>query len=120
MLKEISNPYTKSLIENLILILDQRRPAIQQTERFLYVKSWTTLNKNINLVCWLLFLKRSVCIPVPKRNRMRLFGSITPHVEHATPNLAYSSLHNNAVTPDAFYKENVVAAQWRTKYVANC
>jgi len=51
---------------------------------------------------------------------MRLFGSITPHVEHAIPNLAYSSLHNNAIIPGAVYKENVVAAQWRTKYIVNC
>jgi len=84
------------------------------------MKSWTTLKKNINTVHWLLFLKRGVCIPVPKSNRMRLFGSITPHVEHAIPNLAYSSLHSNAVTPDAVYKEKVVATQWRAKYVANC
>jgi hypothetical protein len=84
------------------------------------VKSWTTLNKNINIVCWLLFLKRDVCIPVPKKNRMRLRGSITPHVEHAIPKLAYPSLHNNAVIPGAVYKEQGVAAQWRTKYVANC
>ena len=51
---------------------------------------------------------------------MRLFGSITPPVEHAIPNLAYSSLHNNAVIPEAVYKDEVVAAQWLTKYVANC
>jgi hypothetical protein len=74
------------------------------------VKSWTTLNKNINIVCWLLFLNRGVCIPVPKRNRMRLFGSITPHVEQAIPNLAYSSLHNNAAIPDAVYEKQVVEA----------
>jgi len=54
-------------------------------------------------------LQGGVCIPVPKRNRTRLFGSITPHVEHAIPNVAYSSLHNNAVIPDAVYKELVVA-----------
>ena len=151
MLKEISNPYSKRLIENLrvfflvkislrysptlwdpkvhhhvnnlrlwFLSWDKRSP-IQQTEGFLCVKSWTTLDKNINIVCWLLFLKGGICVPVPKRNRMRLFGSITPPpVEHAIPNLAYSSLHNNAAIPDAVYKEKVVAAQWRTKYVANC
>jgi len=41
---------------------------------------------------------------------MRLFGSITPHVEQAIPNLAYSSLHNNAAIPDAVYEKQVVEA----------
>jgi hypothetical protein len=41
---------------------------------------------------------------------MRLFGSITPHVEHAIPFLAYSSLHNNAAFPDPVYEKQVVEA----------
>jgi hypothetical protein len=70
---------------------------------------WTPLNKKINVVCWLLFLKRGVCIPPPKRNRMLSFGSITPHVEYAVHSLAYSSLRSNAVIPAVVYKEQGVA-----------
>jgi hypothetical protein len=115
---EVSSPRQQP--QPLILILGQNKTSNSTKRGISLHEIWTNLNKNINIVCWLLFLKRGVWIPVPKRNRMRLCGSITPHVEHTIPNLEYSSLHNNAVIPDAVYKEQGVAAQWRTKYVANC